>query len=241
MIPPKQLAAAQAATSVLRQFIDERHLSMGGGTVLQSRWRHRQSTDVDLFCDGIVFERAQRRFGREIERALVAEAGSPPERTWVEFMAIYCEPDGVETTLMPHVPLMEAPADEWLPGTRIALQSTAEILAKKLRHRLYEAGGVEVRDLYDLAAARHLDPQALQDAKALLAADHCAAIALLISQLPRNWHRSAGKPLIAPRFAWSEDELVQQAMHALTPDESAPPSKALAPNESDPPSKVPVP
>ena len=159
MIPPKQLAAAQAAASVLRRFIDERHLSMGGGTVLQSRWRHRQSSEVDLFCDGDVFERAQRRFSSEIERALVAEADSPPERTWVEFMAIYCEPDGVETTLMPHVPLTEACTDERLPGTRIALQSTAEILAKKLRHRLYEAGGVEVRDLYDLAAARHLDPK----------------------------------------------------------------------------------
>ena len=29
----------------------ERHLHLGGGTALATRWRHRQSTDVDLFVD----------------------------------------------------------------------------------------------------------------------------------------------------------------------------------------------
>ena len=136
----------------------------------------------------------------------------------MDFMAVYCEPGGVEVTVMPHVPLLDAPTGERLPSTGVALQSTTEILAKKLRHRLYESHCVEVRDVYDIAVARELSPKALRDAMDLLHEDHHAAIATLLSLMPDGWSRGSAKPLLEPRFAWGEDELVMRVMGALAPD-----------------------
>ena len=105
----------------------------GGGTANRLTWASS--------AKGAAFARVHRRFGADVERAMVDRAGSDPSRTWMEYMALYCEIESIETTLMPHEFILAESHDGVLPGdVPIRLQSTAEILAKKLRHRLHGAG-----------------------------------------------------------------------------------------------------
>ena len=214
--PQKPLAAAQLAAPVLLEYFELGDLSMGGGTVLQARWNHVASRDVGLFCRSAAFSRAYMGSGAQIERAMVDRAGSDPERTWMEHMALYCEIDGVETTLMPHTPIFESPSGDVLPGkVPVPLQATSEILANKLRHRLHGARTVEVRDLYDLAFAVHANPDGLEEAKTSLAPQQCAEVAALIAHLPKGWSRRPDKPLFGQAMEWSEAELVEMVVNAL--------------------------
>ena len=51
-----------------------------------------------------------------------------------------------------------------LRGTKLRLQSSEEILYRKIVGRMYEAGEIAVRDTYDVACALREDPGALQAA-----------------------------------------------------------------------------
>ncbi|MCY4212207.1 MAG: nucleotidyl transferase AbiEii/AbiGii toxin family protein [Gammaproteobacteria bacterium] len=207
---------AEAAATALLSHFDLEDLSMGGGTVLQTRWEHRKSLDVDLFCKSDVFARVHRESGGEVEKVMIECAGADPDRTWMEYMALYGEIEGIEVTLMPHVFILDEAFDGVLPGSvPVRLQATSEILAKKLRHRLHGASTVEVRDVYDLACAVELAPEALNDARQALSPEQCYEVCALLAQLPKGWSGQTNKPLIKPLLDWDEAELVEVVRSAL--------------------------
>ncbi|MCY4263546.1 MAG: nucleotidyl transferase AbiEii/AbiGii toxin family protein [Gammaproteobacteria bacterium] len=189
---------------------------MGGGTVLQARWGHRASCDVDMFCESDVFAHTHRNSGKEIENLLIERAGADPQRTWMEYMALYCEIGGIEVTMLPHTFIFEREVDGVLPGiVPLGLQSSAEILAKKLRHRLHATGSVEVRDIYDLAYAIDAEPNVFSKAKLALSPVQCVEAATLLSQLPTGWSKRTIKPLIEPVMEWDEVTLTEIVRNAL--------------------------
>ena len=214
----EQVEAARTVAAVMRRFAPRARLSMGDGTVLQHRWAHRKSTDVDLFCSPGAFAKAMRDHRRTIEDALI-DAGADAERTWCESLALYAEIRGVETTVLPAAALTRRPVAK--DEGPVALQTNAEILAKKLLHRLFEGEVVEVRDVYDLAAAQEMDQAALRVACTVLPERALASIAAMVSVLPSGWGRVTNKPLLSPRFAWTEDEMAERATSALFAGASA--------------------
>ena len=48
-LPPDLHAALRTLSERLEGYISRRHVVLGGGTVLAMRYRHRISTDIDLF------------------------------------------------------------------------------------------------------------------------------------------------------------------------------------------------
>ena len=227
----EQVEAARTVAAVMHRFAPRIRLSMGGGTVLQHRWAHRKSTDVDLFCSPGAFAKAMRDHRRTIEDALI-DAGADAERTWCEPLALYAEIRGVETTVLPAAALTRRPVAKGEgPDAPVALQTNAEILAKKLLHRLFEGEVVEVRDVYDLAAAQEMDQAALRVACAVLPERALASVAAMVSASPPGWGRVTNKPLLSPRFAWTEDEMVERATSALFAGASA----AMRPQASEGP------
>lgn len=91
-LPDHIVDAVTAFARTLAPFIPERHLRLGGGTVLQARWRHRRSTDADLFCDPQTYAEAVRTHGREMERALSDVSNTlTGEDTFVDQIATYTE------------------------------------------------------------------------------------------------------------------------------------------------------
>ena len=242
-IPGIQSDVAAQMFEKLTSFIAPEHLSFGGGTVLAARWNHRRSLDVDLFCEPTTYGRlspAQRAriekaineiagcvpspttYGRlspaqraRIEKAINEIAGCVPSQTWCEDIATYTEISGIEATVLPGIIVIEPSNPTTLDGTWLALQSTAQILYAKIAWRMYEGGEIAVRDAYDLACARKHDPRALTQARSHISPRVLEMVAEIIRQLPAGWSGESEKPLIEPRYAWTETELQEAALAAL--------------------------
>ena len=216
-IPGPQGAVATALFRELSRFIPEQHLSFGGGTVLAARWQHRDSLDVDLFCEPGTYARLTPATRSQIEEAMHGIAGCATERTWCEDIATYTEIEGIEATVLPRTIAIEPTTPSRLEHTRLAVQSTAQILYAKIAWRMYEGGEIAVRDAYDLACARLHDPHSLTQARAQTSQRVLTTIAEIIKQLPDGWTAGTEKRLLNPHYAWTEAEIRKGALAALNP------------------------
>jgi hypothetical protein len=131
------------------------HWTFGGGTVLMLRIKHRQSKDIDLFVPdpqylGYVNPRLSE----------VAESISSSYSEEAEFIKLYL-PNG-EIDIVAGGGLTDAPFDfvEY-QGRSIRVETSAEIIAKKIWHRGDRAKG---RDLFDLCAVADAEPEQIQSA-----------------------------------------------------------------------------
>ena len=214
-IPGRQGHIAAMLFAVLRHMLPPRALSLGGGTVLAARWGHRQSLDVDLFCEPTSYARLAPAERIAIERAITRIPGCAKAQTWCEDIATYTEIDGIEATVLPRVTVLQPTTRTTLDGTDLRLQSSAQILYGKVVWRMYEGGEIALRDAYDLACAQRDDPEALAQACGQTSAQVIETVRTIIEQLPAGWSQESEKPLIEPQHTWSEDELTRQAIAAL--------------------------
>ena len=84
-------------------------------------------------------------------------------------------------------------------GTTISLETSAEILAKKLHYRLVAAHQHLPRDIYDLAWAARFDPESCAEAIATLNSDARNSLRFSLGLLPKDWMaRQLRWPLIVP-------------------------------------------
>jgi len=126
--------------------------SFGGGTVLMRRHRHRISRDVDIFVPdpqwlGYLTPRLNAK----------AESLVPDYVEQAGFLKLYF-PDG-EIDFVVSQPLTADPTTtENLFGRQIQVETSAEILAKKIWHRGAE---FTARDLFDLVLVATKEPDAL--------------------------------------------------------------------------------
>lgn len=174
----------------------EHHMYLGGGTALAARWAHRHSTDVDLFTDsksyGKLFQN-HLQFSDDLERIPggVQLSGVGPGYTIIHL-------ERGEITLLVSSDLTARPISaDTVRGTRVSLETNAEILAKKLHYRLNVPHFVP-RDLYDIAAARRHDPKALDTALAAFPADTLGDIRENLALLDRDWANEHPEPLLQP-------------------------------------------
>ena len=200
-LPQGIVVAVSAFVGALAPFLPESDLRLGGGTVLQARWRHRHSTDADLFSDPQTYATAVRSHGLAMEKALRAISSTAAgEDTFVDQIATYTKVGGVEVTILPAVTLVDGGSGRFVPNTAVETLTSAEILGGKLVHRLHGAGIAETRDLYDLAIAHEHDLAALQRAVSALAPHQCVEVAAMMEMLPQDWDQgSREKPLLDPQ------------------------------------------
>jgi Nucleotidyl transferase AbiEii toxin, Type IV TA system len=126
--------------------------SFGGGTVLMRRHRHRISKDVDIFVPnpqwlGYLTPRLNST-AESLATDYVEQAG---------FLKLYF-PEG-EIDFVVSGPLTSGPTTaEILFGRQVDVETSAEILAKKVWHRGAE---FTARDLFDLALVARKEPGAI--------------------------------------------------------------------------------
>jgi hypothetical protein len=131
------------------------HWTFGGGTVLMLRIQHRQSRDIDLFVPdpqylGYVNPRLSE----------VAESVSSDYEEAAEFIKLFL-PDG-EIDIVAGGELTDVPFDVVdYHGRPIRVETSAEIIAKKIWHRGDRAKG---RDLFDLCAVADTEPEQIRAA-----------------------------------------------------------------------------
>lgn len=142
--------------------------SFGGGTVLMRRHRHRFSKDVDIFIDDPqylpyfnprVSTRAEALTERYIEQAGFVKLYFPEGE--IDF--VVCRP----LTRKPFV-------TETVLGRAVRVETSAEIIAKKVHHRGPEFTS---RDLFDLALVAGKEPEALAGIRSILDAGRDAILA----------------------------------------------------------------
>jgi predicted nucleotidyltransferase component of viral defense system len=133
--------------------------SFGGGTVLMRRHRHRVSKDIDIFVPdpqylGHLSPRLNTRAESLTER-YIEQSGS--------LKLIF--PEG-EIDFVASGPLTQHPTvGETLFGREVQVETSAEIVAKKVWHRGPE---FTARDIFDLAMVTEKEPAALQQIKSIL-------------------------------------------------------------------------
>ncbi|WP_129780670.1 nucleotidyl transferase AbiEii/AbiGii toxin family protein [Peristeroidobacter soli] len=144
----------------LERQISDAHWSFGGGTVLMLRIAHRQSKDIDLFVPdpqylGYVNPRLSD----------VAESISTDYEEAAEFIKLFLREGEIDVVV--GTPLTAAPYEmvEYR-GRMIRVETSAEIIAKKMWHRGDRA---KARDLYDLCAVAAAEPAQLKLAEPFMA------------------------------------------------------------------------
>ncbi len=133
--------------------------TFGGGTVLMLRHRHRMSKDIDIFVPdpqylGFVSPRLS-DVAESISHDYVEGPG------YIKLL----RPEG-EIDFVASPNLTQQPTEPWhLLGRTVQVETSAEIVAKKLWHRGDRA---TARDLFDLALVIEREPEALASAGAFL-------------------------------------------------------------------------
>jgi len=133
--------------------------TFGGGTVLMLRYRHRISKDIDIFVPdpqylGYVSPRLS-----DVAQSVSDQYAEGPG--YIKLL----RPEG-EIDFVASPNLTSDPFDVWeLLGRQIKVETSAEIVAKKLWHRGDRA---TARDLFDLALVIEREPVALSNAAKFL-------------------------------------------------------------------------
>lgn len=126
--------------------------TFGGGTVLMLRYNHRISKDIDIFVPdpqylGYVSPRLS-----DVAESVTTDYVEGPG--YIKLLRPEGEIDFVASTN-----LTNAPYEQWnLLGRKVNVETSAEIVAKKLYHRGNQA---TARDLFDLALVIEREQKAL--------------------------------------------------------------------------------
>jgi hypothetical protein len=126
--------------------------TFGGGTVLMRRHRHRLSRDIDIFINDPQF------LGYLTPRLSAAAESLTSDYVEDHQFVKLAFPEG-EIDFVASAPLTETPAHtEMLFGRPFLVETSTEIVAKKLWHRDAE---FTARDIFDLAMVAEREAEAL--------------------------------------------------------------------------------
>ena len=150
--------AIETAVTVLSKWLSLKSIRLGGGTVLEARWHHRKSTDLDFFAigdevDELFYARYDMVYEDLVglrERRVIAESGVRITGRNVIHFVIGETPISLARTDRFHTD----PCDEVEEETGVVLNSTRDILTKKLIDRLCYGQIATDRDAYDFVIAR---------------------------------------------------------------------------------------
>lgn len=175
------------AVKVLSRCFEHESLVLGGGTVLASRWAHRLSTDLDFFMEPSVFRSALSASGNAVETRLREFVHNGEiEALDIHPRTLGFEVEGTQVSLFTTHTITEGQPSQREVNTEIWLETTEEILAKKLFGRILNLGQFTLRDFYDLSVARLKDRTALENVVSKLTAHEKEEIIIELS----HWRSS---------------------------------------------------
>lgn len=174
--------------------------SLGGGSALMRRHRHRRSAGVDIFLrDTRMLHRVSPRLNEAVGALSVDYV---EESTAVRIYFPEGEVAFIASGLLTSDPVRR----EWILGRPVLVETPAEILAKKLWHR---AASFPARDLFDFATVAAFDPDALRSVGGVLRARR----AVLLERLRE--HGEALREDFAALHAWEFHPGFEECVVAL--------------------------
>jgi hypothetical protein len=133
--------------------------TFGGGTALMRRFRHRVSRDVDIFFpDPQYLGYVSPRLNDKAEELT-------PKYLETEMSVKLYFPEGEIDFIASAPATTDPPSVERILGREVRVETTAEIIGKKVRYRGSAFTG---RDLFDLALVATRDPRAIETIRPIL-------------------------------------------------------------------------
>ncbi len=173
-------------------------LILGGDTALASRWHHRVSTDLDFFLYAPKLSAL-----RYIEHAAVVLENMPQvERLQVANFHLSFQVADTPVSLFTATSLTGEPVVEHESETGVLLDSSLEIMAKKVMGRMFELGDFLDRDMYDLCIASHLVPDLSDSLWKMVPERQKAQLADELKKLARQTMRMSGRPVVEPKYPY---------------------------------------
>lgn len=143
--------------------------TLGGGTVLMFRYRHRLSKDIDIFVPDPQY------LGFVTPRLSDTAADMTEDYTEQPGMFVKLQFEEGEVDFVSAPNLLDDAWEIWNIGDRaVKVETAAEIIAKKMYHR---GDRVTARDLFDLALVIEREPQQLLAAKPFILRHRSAFLA----------------------------------------------------------------
>lgn len=147
--------------------------SFGGGTVLMRRHHHRFSKDIDIFVPDPQYLAYLTPRLNEAAESLTADYVEEAESLKLRF------PEG-EIDFVASAPLTEKPTvSEWMFDREVQVQTSTEIVAKKLWHR---GDQIKARDIFDIAMVSEREPASLSAIKPILRGRREVVLARIVAQ-----------------------------------------------------------
>jgi len=126
--------------------------TFGGGTVLMLRYRHRMSKDIDIFVPD------PQSFGYISPRLSdVAESLTTDYVEAASYVKLFFKEGEIDFVASPNLTI-PGYVVETIMGRKVRLETSAEIIAKKLWHRGDRITG---RDIFDYALVAQKEPESL--------------------------------------------------------------------------------
>lgn len=153
----------EAILQIEQQLPDRLPFSFGGGTALAVHFDHRISYDIDLFYRSAdVLDYYNPNQNPAVKALITQHNGSwqfPGNYLKLELGPEAGEIDILISKFMTANPTTDWPFQRWV----VKLETAAEIIAKKIRHR---SSQFKRRDIFDMAAVAQLQPEQLEIALA---------------------------------------------------------------------------
>ena len=234
-LPDQQAALLRHALQCLNGIAAPGDCVLGGGTALAARWHHRLSVDIDLFTSDANYKRIKPALDHRAEQ-WKADAAFSEVR--IHPTVIHCHlSDGLEFSVAGSDDVTLRPlSKEREAATGVRLQSTGEIIARKIQARMINRESYVVRDAYDVVCCLEFDPQALNEALGALTQGERAA--LKYDSGSNRLTLDSNQPLIDPIHAEFHDSehLLKRLFEVLT---GAVPNAGRQPSRSGPQGRAP--
>ena len=223
-LDPSPAKAVGKAVEILSNWIPVEHLRLGGGTVLEARWHHRASTDLDFFFSpGVAspsplflkdFDDIRMDLHRLVREEVIAKDGVVLNGTNHIQFVIGDVPVSFVRTEMFH----DDPCDEVEQETGVILSGTKDILTKKMYNRLGINRLATQRDAYDFAVARSLAPDELAYAWATMTEDMKRSAVAAYRELAQGGAQPRSRALKRPRYDRIASGLWEHLLRMLETD-----------------------
>ena len=200
-----------AVLPLILEFVQPEHLLLGGGTALAARWQHRDSFDIDLFTSHTTFAQSIYRQSVRFKTRFEALPSARIATIGPEGCSLYLVEGRVD--IVSALPQTDRERSEAYTGDpRISLETSLEILAKKLHRRIISSGSIVPRDLYDMAVARFLEPETMDAAWSAGAVMDPDVLIAALSSFSPGWMEHHEDPVVNPRYPALRDIAVQDML-----------------------------
>ena len=228
-IPKRMESQFKTLVDCLKTLTRPENMVLAGGTTLEILWKHRDSTDIDLFVSSRTLieisqagKEAKARAETRIQRVGTTVPEEDPRSGIIQgkiqgVTFSFCASD--------YIPWHREPSAN-ISGTGVQCGRTQEILEGKILGRWSDAAKedherrakrrwVPARDVYDIAVARRLIPEQLSDTIGKLGMGTRERVVEWLENAPEEWFDEDPKRIIGEKYNVDVPRAARQIAEAV--------------------------